>query len=79
MRIRYGISLEEYRAMEKEQGSVCAICNQSETAKGFLRLSVDHCHETGEVRGLLCANCNRMIGMAKDDPAILEAAIRYLK
>lgn len=51
----------------------CAICNSTD------RLSIDHCHETGEVRGLLCGKCNSGIGLFKDKIDLLEAAIQYLK
>lgn len=86
----YNISFTEYAQMFAEQGGVCAICKKPETAKvpgrktkvsvSRLRdLSVDHCHETGAVRSLLCNACNHMLGEAKDDPNILLAAAEYLK
>ncbi len=64
------------------QGGVCAICEQPETAQRSGRakwLAVDHDHGTGAVRGLLCSNCNPMLGYAKDDPALLRAAASYLE
>jgi hypothetical protein len=70
---RYGITPEEYSAMETGQGKRCKIC-QEET-----KLFVDHNHETGMVRGLLCHHCNTMLGLAKDSPQILEGAIAYLE
>lgn len=72
LRRRYGISLEERDRMAAEQGGVCAICREAKT------LVVDHCHTSGEVRGLLCNDCNWMLGLAKDNPANLAAAIGYL-
>ncbi len=51
----------------------CAICNSTD------RLSIDHCHKTGEVRGLLCSKCNSGIGLFRDKIDLLEAAIHYLK
>lgn len=59
--------------MEKAQGGRCAICRKRRT------LVVDHDHVTRRVRGLLCLNCNVMLGHAKDDPKILTAGAAYLK
>jgi hypothetical protein len=77
----YGISLEHYEKMYAEQGGLCAICN----GEGFvmkechsLKLVVDHCHLGGHVRGLLCHNCNRALGLLKDSTAVLSNAIDYL-
>lgn len=81
---KYGLTLEQYEVMLDEQGGVCAICGQDEpaahgrTGKKFL-LSVDHCHETGRVRGLLCQKCNRAVGLLGDRVDLLEKAIAYLK
>lgn len=61
--------------MLEEQGGVCKICKAPPLEK---RLSVDHHHDSGAIRGLLCSNCNTGVGMFRDDRAILEAAIRYL-
>ncbi len=67
---------EFYTAMFLRQGGVCAICR--EKPKLFRRLVVDHDHRTGRVRGLLCDNCNRAIGLLKDKSQILHKAIKYL-
>lgn len=69
--------LEKYEDMFQEQNGLCKICSQEE-ANGN-SLSIDHCHHTGVVRGLLCSNCNRGIGLLKDDYKILEKAKDYLK
>lgn len=78
----YGISLEEYNAMLTKQNGVCAICCKPETVicRGSepKSLAVDHDHDTGKVRGLLCDMCNRGIGMLEHSPALLIAAARYL-
>lgn len=79
----YGLSVEEYDAMLAQQGGVCAICGQDEPNKHGrtgtrFRLSVDHDHETGAVRSLLCQKCNRAIGLFDDDPERLQAAVDYL-
>lgn len=79
---KYGLSVEKYRSMIKDQENKCLICNKEETLKGrdkFKRLSIDHCHETGFVRGLLCHNCNAGIGMFKDAPELLRKAADYLE
>lgn len=79
---KYGLSLGEYRKMLVAQNGQCAICGATETAvRGNgteLSLSVDHNHDTGEVRGLLCQRCNALLGFAGDDPDVLRRAIGYL-
>lgn len=70
LRSDYGISTAEFEAMKAEQNDACAICAMvpSET------LSVDHCHSTGAIRGLLCRRCNAALGLFRDSPANAEAA-----
>ena len=78
----YGLEYGEYERMYTAQGGVCAICHQPETAmqNGVLRLlSVDHCHDTGKVRGLLCHHCNAGLGHFRDNADIMQAAMDYLK
>lgn len=70
----YGISLDDYQRMYKEQGGVCAVCGSS-SEKNF---HVDHNHKTGEVRGLLCDKCNKALGFVKDDLNIIKRLKRYL-
>ena len=73
---RFGITVDQYAEMlDKQQGS-CAIC-RTECVTGK-RLAVDHCHETGRIRGLLCFNCNIGLGKFKDSTKMLETAIAYL-
>lgn len=74
----YGISLEDYDEMLLAQDGVCAICRGLETSKRMF-LSVDHCHTSGKVRGLLCSNCNRGLGSFKDQEVLLHKAIDYLE
>lgn len=81
---RFGIEIEQYTAMLEEQRGVCAICGKAEAATHRVtgqvrRMAVDHCHETGKIRGLLCTHCNAILGHAKDRTEVLEAAIRYLR
>ena len=81
LRRKYGIGLDEYNELAKGQGNCCAICGTKDkgTARGKTRYwSVDHDHATGKLRGLLCQQCNALLGMAKDEIAILERAIEYL-
>ncbi len=73
---RYGITQEQYECLLEAQSGRCAICEQ--LCLTGRRLSVDHSHETSEVRGLLCGNCNRGLGMFKDLPERLAKAIIYL-
>lgn len=75
---RYGISIEEYDALSIKQKGVCAICG-GPPVKNRNSLSVDHCHETGHIRGLLCGRCNTGLGMFKDLPELLEKALLYLR
>ena len=78
----YGLSHEDYLDLLETQGGVCAICHQPETMtyKGSPKsLCVDHDHDTGKVRGLLCAACNFALGKFQDDPARLRAAADYLE
>lgn len=79
---KFGISHAEYAELHKNQGGVCAICKKPETATrhGKVKsLAVDHCHATGRIRGLLCADCNTGIGKLKEDRNIFLAAIQYLE
>lgn len=78
----YGLSKEQYEELLSTQGHCCAICGLPEGATiagRKLRLSVDHCHDSGKVRGLLCSNCNNGLGRFKDSMGALQAAIRYLE
>lgn len=75
----YGISLDEYGIKRKEQNYCCAICGIHEDEHTRGKLFVDHCHETGNYRALLCTLCNSLLGMAKDDPQLLEKAADYLR
>ena len=78
---KFGITRQEYADLYLAQNGVCAICCQPETAtrNGKIKaLAVDHCHTTGTVRGLLCAECNIGIGKLRDDRNVLLNAIKYL-
>lgn len=75
---KYGVDLPTYSAMLRAQDGRCAICGAAEAEQFKGVLHVDHCHDTGEVRGLLCRGCNHMLGVVKDDPEVLQKAIAYL-
>lgn len=74
----YGITLDDYNEMFVEQQGCCKICGTSQSELKH-NLSVDHCHITGKVRGLLCNDCNLILGNAYDSIDILQSAIKYLK
>jgi len=69
----YGISIKDYEDLAAKQKDSCAICETH-----GIKLFVDHCHDTGEVRGLLCHTCNAGLGMFKDSPTFLTKAKEYL-
>lgn len=78
----YGLKYEEVKELREEQGHLCAICGE----EGFMMnkrvksaLNVDHDHKTGEVRGMLCHNCNRALGLFRDSVERLKSAIAYLE
>lgn len=79
----YGITDADLAAMKKEQDNKCYLCR----SEGFLigknnhdeKLAVDHCHSTGKVRKLLCHNCNRALGLFKDNPELMRRAADYVE
>lgn len=75
---KYNLTLEEYRSMLKRQQYKCAICEIDKPAGRQNVFVVDHCHDTGKVRGLLCNHCNTGIGKLNDDIKLLKKAIEYL-
>ncbi len=81
LKSRYNSSLEEYNRLLAEQNGCCAICGKEEDAtlnNITKRLSMDHCHKTLKIRGLLCSSCNHGLGKFKDNPIFLKNAIKYL-
>lgn len=74
LKSRYGLTMDDYYCLLQSQGNKCAICKKEATKT----LDVDHCHETGKVRGLLCNNCNRGLGHFQDDKHLLRNAMEYL-
>ena len=77
---QFGIDINGYNQILESQNYTCAICGSNETGSAHTQhFSVDHCHKTGKIRGLLCKPCNIMLGESQDDPKILFRAIEYLE
>jgi len=74
-----GVTNEDYWAMYWEQGGRCGICRRRLYSKRYNAFCVDHNHSTGEIRGLLCHNCNRALGMLQDDPTTLRRAVEWVE
>lgn len=82
----YGLTVQEYDAMMAEQNGVCAVCSMPEMSRVAgrgaderRRLAVDHDHESGRVRGLLCLTCNHGLGAFRENPELLRDAATYLE
>lgn len=79
----YGLTADQFMHMLEKQQHKCAICQRAETRKhkngNVLPLSVDHDHDTGKIRGLLCKKCNTAISYLSDSYVVTERAMRYLK
>lgn len=77
LKIKYGIEVADFDRLLASQGIACAICSAPDPGeRGWV---VDHCHASGRVRGVLCHECNLMLGHAKDEPDTLRAALAYLE
>jgi len=84
LRWNYKMTLEEYNLLLEKQDNKCAICKQPETSihnktKQVKQLAVDHDHNTGKIRGLLCERCNTTLGKMEENMEYLESMISYLK
>lgn len=82
LRRQFGISLADYQTKHADQNGCCSICGAPETGTRngkTITLAVDHNHATGAVRDLLCRGCNQLIGNAREDIAVLQSAIAYLR
>jgi len=81
----YGITLADYEELLKKQDHKCAVCGSEgfslakHKTRETVKLVVDHCHDTKKVRGLLCHNCNRALGLMQDSTDNLQSAIQYLE
>jgi hypothetical protein len=76
---KFGISESELESLFQASGDRCQICNRPFSEDSSVKRCIDHCHATGRVRGVVCGQCNCVLGYARDDPAVLLAAVRYLK
>lgn len=75
---KYGITIDDYDKMVIQQNNSCAICEGVLIDSRGFRPHVDHCHETGKVRGVLCGDCNKALGMFKDSIERIQKAYNYL-
>jgi hypothetical protein len=73
----YGITIDQFEAMESSQGGLCAICDKP--PKEGKVLYVDHCHKSGKIRQLLCIKCNNLLGNCNENLEVLARASTYLK
>ena len=84
LKYKYGITHKEFMSAWESQSGCCAVCNielpdlmvYDNRRRGY---AIDHNHETGKFRGILCLPCNTLLGMAKDSVEVLETAIQYLQ
>jgi len=76
---KYNLTPSQYDALLDAQDGRCAICGSDSPGRGHAHFSVDHCHKSGRVRGLLCGNCNVGIGLLGDCAERVTAAVRYLE
>ena len=75
----YGLTFEEFEAMLSDQDNCCAICKSTKPLGRHKRFNVDHHNKTGNVRGLLCSNCNTALGLVNDNILTLKSMIQYLE
>ena len=75
---RYGMTFQDLNNRIKDQNGKCLICKREFSNMLPKNINIDHDHETGEVRGILCVNCNQGLGQFREDVESLKAAIEYL-
>jgi len=79
IKYRYGLEKEDYERVLEDQDNKCKVCDKEFDSNGqSTKLHIDHCHDSGEIRGFLCNNCNIGLGYFCDDPQILQSAMEYL-
>jgi len=76
---KFGVTKEQVEALVERQGGACAICKARLSELPRKHVHVDHCHATGQVRGVLCHYCNVVLGCVKDSPERLRSAAAYLE
>lgn len=79
IKYKYGLTSEAFEALWFSQGGCCKICRLPEPETSRRRLVIDHCHNSSRIRGLLCNNCNALLGMARDNPEVLRRGAAYLE
>jgi Recombination endonuclease VII len=82
IKFRYNLTRDQYDELIKKQENRCSICGNSPNLEGPINqrcLSIDHCHKTKKIRGLLCQLCNRGLGLFRERQDFLEKALQYLK
>jgi|SRR3989304_6781819 len=77
LKYQYGISIEDYNDMLRNQDGRCAICGTDKPGGNFTSFHIDHKHETGKIRGLLCMSCNRLLGLYEMGKNIDKWANKY--
>lgn len=76
---RKGMSLDEYKVKLQKQNNACEICLKPFSKNAYQSSYIDHCHRTGQFRGLLCSPCNTALGLTKENEAVLKKAVAYLR
>jgi len=83
LKYKYGVTHQQFMSSWEQQKGCCAVCREElpdlmayENRRRMY--AIDHNHETGDFRGILCLNCNTLLGMAKDSVKVLQRAIEYL-
>ena len=76
---KFGITLAEYNKILARQEGVCASCGTTGEEGRYKNMAVDHCHTTGKIRGILCANCNRALGLVGDTSKGVRKLLKYIE
>ncbi len=76
---KFGITIEEYMSIYNKQQGQCACCGEEKPAEGITGLVVDHNHTSGEVRELLCTQCNTALGLLKENADIVNKLLEYIR
>lgn len=79
LKVRYGITEEQYESMKAAQGNVCKLCGGPPGSSTIHNFNIDHCHITKTVRGLLCTKCNTGLGLFNDDPILMRKGASYVE
>ncbi len=79
IKAKFGITVDQYNELLDKQNGCCAICGTDQPDSKHGVFSIDHCHSTGKIRGLLCQPCNKGLGLFRDNAESLKAAVAYLQ